>query len=240
MIKLQFSADDLADLKDAREVPAYGIPLAAHYLSLPVATLRSWTVGRYYETEAGRKRFHPLLQLPNRKIPLLSFFNLTEAHVLSALRRQHKISLDRIRVALKYVSKEFGIRRPLIDASFETDGVDLFVRKLGRLIDASEHGQLMLKNVMEAYLRRIERENNVVVRLYPFTRLDQLDEPKSVLIDPRVAFGRPVLAGCRIPTGIIAERYKAGDSIEHLARDYDCSPLDIQEALRCELRLEAA
>ncbi len=51
--------------------------------------------------------------------------------------------------------------------------------------------------------------------------------------------GRPVLVGTGIPTAILAERYKAGESIDELALDYGCDRLQIEEAIRCELRLVA-
>ena len=38
-----------------------------------------------------------------------------------------------------------------------------------------------------------------------------------------------------IPTAVIANRYKAGESIEDLAGDYDSPHLEIEEAIRCEL-----
>ena len=39
---------------------------------------------------------------------------------------------------------------------------------------------------------------------------------------------------------MIAERYKAGESIEELAYDYDRVPRDIQEAIPCDLDDKAA
>ncbi len=60
------------------------------------------------------------------------------------------------------------------------------------------------------------------------------------MIDPRVQYGRPVLAGSGIPTAVIAERYKAGESIDALAADYGRDTGDIEEAIRCELRLAEA
>jgi uncharacterized protein (DUF433 family) len=60
------------------------------------------------------------------------------------------------------------------------------------------------------------------------------------VIDPRISFGRPVLAGTGIPTAVIAERYKAGESMDDLADDYGCQRFEIEEAVRCELALEAA
>ena len=56
------------------------------------------------------------------------------------------------------------------------------------------------------------------------------------MIDPRVQFGRPCLRGTGIPTSVIAERYKAGDAISALAKDYDRTPEEIEDALRYEHR----
>jgi uncharacterized protein (DUF433 family) len=79
-----------------------------------------------------------------------------------------------------------------------------------------------------------------VARLYPFTRKRTPDEPKAIVIDPRISFGRPVLAGSGIPTAVIAERYKAGESVDELADDYGRKRLEIEEAIRCELDERAA
>lgn len=75
---------------------------------------------------------------------------------------------------------------------------------------------------------------------YPFTGKRSPDEPKAVVIDPRISFGRPILAGSGIPTAIVAERYKAGESIDQLAENDAHKRLDIEEAVRCEIHVEAA
>ena len=104
----------------------------------------------------------------------------------------------------------------------------------------SAGGQTAMREVMEHFLERIEYdEAGLAARIYLFTRKGDPDEPRVVLIDPRIAFGRPVLSGTNIPTATIAERYKAGDSIGELAGDYGRPELEIQEAIRCELRLAA-
>jgi len=76
--------------------------------------------------------------------------------------------------------------------------------------------------------------------LYPFTRKRDANEPRVIVIDPRRSFGRPVLVGTGIPTAIVAERYKAGETVDQLADDYGRARLEIEEAIRCELFLEAA
>ena len=60
------------------------------------------------------------------------------------------------------------------------------------------------------------------------------------MINPLVAFGRPVVSGTGIPTAIIAERWKAGESFNDLAKDYGLEREKIEEAIRCEFEMKAA
>lgn len=226
---------------DPRELPGYGVPEAAHYLQIPASTVRSWVVGRPYLTQGGRRFFKPLIYLPQKDLPVLSFFNLVEVHVLDAIRRKHGVRLTKVRRALDYLSSKFPSKHPLADHWFETDGLDLLVEKYGQLINISREGQLEVRDLIHAHLQRIERDpSGVPIRLYPFTRKREPNEPKAVVIDPRVSFGRPVLAGTGIATAVVAERFKAGEPIDKLAEDYARSPSEIEEAIRCELQLEAA
>ena len=164
-----------------------------------------------------------------------------EAHILDALRREHEVPLQKVRKAITYLSQRLDSRHPLVEQRFETDGVDLFVRHYGQLVNISQSGQLAMRQILEAYLRRVEwDEVGVVARLYPFTRKRSIDESRAVVIDPRISFGRPVLAGSGIPTAVIAERYKAGESVDELADDYGRKRLEIEEAIRCELDERAA
>jgi uncharacterized protein (DUF433 family) len=230
--------------QDPREMPAYSIPEAAHYLQMPPSTLRWWVKGWTYRTEAGERFSSPLIVLPTlpEKGPLLlSFVNIVEAHVLDAFRRGHRIAMYKVREALSYLEAHFPSPHPLANQKFETDGIDLFLDKYGQLINISQDGQLAMRDVLRVYLTRIERDAaGAPVKLYLFTRARQADEPKVVVIDPYVSFGRPVLVGTGIPTAVIADRYKAGDSIQTLAEDYERPPCDIEEAIRCELNRQAA
>lgn len=221
--------------EDPRDLPAYGVAEAAHYLQIPETTLRSWVLGRHYRTEEGEQFFKPLIDLADREQHVLSFFNLVEAHVLNALRRKHKISPAKVRLALDYLQEHFPSQHPLADREFETDGSNLFLQRYGALINLSESGQLAMRNLLKEHLRRIGRDAaGRAAKLYLFTA-----RPKAVVVDPRISFGRPVIAGTGIPTRVVAQRFKGGDSIELLAKDYGRTPEEIQEAIRCEQR-EAA
>jgi len=226
---------------ELRDIPAYGLSEASHYLGIPKATLRSWVLGRHYPIETGKQFFRPIIELPDKEKPLLSFVNLVESHVLEAIRQRHGIKFWRVRGAVEYIERHLDSRHPLVEQRFVTDGADLFVEQFGRLVNISREGQLAIKELIQTYLRRIERDSaGFPIRLYPFTRERKPDEPKTIVIDPYISFGRPVLAGTGIATTIIAQRYKAGESIEELVEDYGRPTSDIQEAIRCELWLNAA
>ena len=228
---------------DIRAMPCYSFPEAAHYLRIPVTTLRSWVRGRKYPTSEGDQFFQPVIELPDDSQNLLSFINLVEIHVLDAIRRDHRISLHKVRIAIDFIKEELTSDHPLAYHKLETDGLDLFVEEYGQLINVSQAGQLVLRKLLQAHLQRIDRDSaGYALRLYPFTRkrLQLIEEPKAIVIDPRISFGRPVLAGTGIPTAIIAERYKAGEAIGALADDYGRPTLEIEEAIRCELYTRAA
>ena len=227
--------------QDVRELPAYGVAEAAHYLLVPRATLRSWVVGMSYGSDPNRKFFKPLIEPAATSPVALSFINLIEAHVLAAIRRRHRINMPAVRRTIVFLKKEFGSPHPLADYKFETNGVDLFVEHLGDLISVSQGGQLAIRQLLEAHLRRIDRDDKgFPLRLYPFTRVDETEQPKNIVIDPFISFGKAVITGTGVSTDIVAERFKAGESADELANDYGCAREKIEEAIRCELSLAEA
>lgn len=221
---------------DPREAPAYTLAEAAYYLAIPVATLRSWFLGRHYPVAAGKKFFAPIIEIADKKKQRLSFINLVEAHILNAIRREHEIQLPKVRKAVTYLRNKLQSRHPLADQQFETDGLDLFVQKYGELINITRDGQLAMRNVLQSFLKRVKRDaQGSPVKLYLFVH-GAMDEPFAVVVDPAVSFGRPVLEGTGIPTSVLAERFKAGDSPEELAEDYGRPRKEIEEAIRYEFK----
>ena len=224
---------------DLRELPSYTVSEVAHYLTVPPSTIRFWSV--------GRGPYEPLIELPDcspNNPTLLSFLNLVELHVLAAVRRKHVVAMPKVRKAIKYLMETAPSvtdqRHPLISYEMEADGLDLFIERYGRLINISQSGQLAMRELIQTALHRIVRDSRKVpIRLYPFTRTEMRDAPEMVVIDPRLSAGRPVIAGTGLTTKIIAERYKAGESVTQLARDYGREESEIEEALRCEIKLAA-
>lgn len=201
--------------------PAYGLPEAAQYLRLNYATLRNWT------SDGG------IVHSPSHGY--VSFNNLLELHVLKAMRRTHDLSLQNIRKALKEVSNHIRSDRPLLDAKFATDGIDIFLDADQNPVNLSKKGQLAIKEVISLYLRRIERgSDGLPTRLFPFIVTDRDDEPKTISISPAVSFGKSVLTGTGVSTALIAGRFASRDSILDLASEYGVNSSSIEDAIRWE------
>ena len=219
-----------------RELPAYSVAEVAHYLNLPRSTVRYWAT--------GKDLFPALINVAGTDPVALSFFNLVELHVLAAIRRRHAVPMRKIRSAIDYLREntqdESDKLPPLLSRRLQTNGLDLFIEQYGRLVNISRAGQLAIRSVIEAALRRIERDpRGVPIKLYPFTRNNTDDAPAMVVMDPALSAGRPIIAGTGLATEVIAERYKAGETVAELARDYERIKAEIEEAIRCELRAAA-
>lgn len=225
-----------------KEIGAYTPTEAAHYLRVPLSTLRSWVFGQPYKSPKGpSKFFQPVVEIADPSDRLLSFNNLVEINVLAGIRKVHEIPLPKIRKGLRFVQEKLGTSRPLLTQEFLTTGLDLFVERSDLLLNVTQEGQLTFRDTIERFLQRIERDPaGVPIRLYPFSRHAGHDDERKIVIDPSVAFGRPVLVGTAVPTSNIFERFLAGEPIGELAQDFSVDESLIEEAIRCEQVREAA
>jgi uncharacterized protein (DUF433 family) len=228
--------------EDIYNTPAYPVTDAARYLRIPLVTLHTWLKGRSYLTKNGQQAFDPLIQRPDQDLPQLSFTNLVEAHVLRIIREIHGVKLDKVRKALDYMSQQLDTTHPLVMKRFQTDGVDLFVDEMDRLINVARCGQLAMRDTLKDLLTRVEWDvNGLATRFFPITEL--VPNPvsdKIIFLDPSIRFGKPVIAGKGVPTDIIAELYNSGDSIDDIADEYDYTPHQVKTAIHFEFQNRAA
>lgn len=218
--------------KDLRDQPAYGMAEAARYLKLPAATLHSWVAGRSYPTGEGRGSFAPLIHPPVRRPPALTFWNLIEAHVLRSLRLGHSVSIKDVRTALDYAQRKLKIQRLLLRRDLQTGAGMLFLERYGELVNLSRSGQLVIRQALERHLKRVEWDEwQFPVRLYPFLPDEEHSDRKPIAIDPKIAFGRPVVVRAGVSTAAIADRLDAAESAEEIAEDYDLTVEEVEQAV---------
>jgi uncharacterized protein (DUF433 family) len=224
------------------EIPRYSIPEAAGYLHMSRGTLASWVAGRPYKVKAGEKWWYGLIKRPEGS-PALSFHNLVEAYTLHALRVQYGVKMDQVRAALAFAQKKYGIERFLRSKYLRAIEGNIFLQRMEELVNVGRGGQTAMPEVLGAYLKRIEFDaSGLASKLSPVTRAvrDPDESPRVVLIDPRLALGRPVVRSKSIRTATIGERFDVGESVADIAADYGLPVLEVEEAIRYQRLAEAA
>jgi len=219
------------DRFDPLEVPNYTLAEAVRYFHVPFSTVEYWTAEP-----------RPLVKLPSAR--MLSFKNLVEFYVLEGLRHIHNLKTRAIRSAVEDLLEHEDSHHPLADFDLRTkDDRYLIFVKNGAVLNSSLRGQYEIPEWTTAYLRRVDRDpSGLAQKIYPFTKKEQLSQsaapPQTILIDPNVCFGLPVLTGSRIKTGFLASRYRGGDSLSSIAKSYDRPVGQIKEAIEWELGKE--
>lgn len=215
--------------QDLRYQPLYTPGEVSRYTRVKPATLRTWT----HNGDAS-----VIIPAVASGVAPLSFINLIELYVLEGLRHTHRLPMQRIRKGEEWLRRNYSVSHPLAELNLETDGYDLFIREMDIPINASRKGQGGFPEVLARYLQRIERDaGKIPTRFYPYT-YDRA--PKVVVMDPTVAYGRPVVAGTRVTSQMIFDRYSGGESLNDIAADYDLDISRVEEALRCEIERIAA
>jgi uncharacterized protein (DUF433 family) len=119
----------------------------------------------------------------------------------------------------------------LLSPELRAEAGRIFLDRYGELINLSASGQLAMRQVLNAHLKRVTWEDQFPARLHPFVMAEALDAAMPIAIDPRIAFGRPIVASRSVSTEAIVGRIDAGESVADVAGDYDLSPAEVEQAV---------
>jgi uncharacterized protein (DUF433 family) len=169
----------------------------------------------------------------------LSFLDLMEVRFIEHFR-QIRISLQSLRVASAAARKELGVSHPFATSSvkFQTDRKQIFLET------ARETGDRQLLNLMTKQIAIYEVIESSFARDLEFD-VDGLARQwrpapaaaPNVIVSPVFAFGRPVIAGRRVPTKTIFDSWKANGNDASIVGDwFDIAAGEVDEAVRFELR----
>lgn len=232
------AAIDLYGGHDPRELPAYTFHELALSLRMPESTLRAWTV--------GQSGFEKLLSIPRdaRGVYELSFYNLIEIYVLAQLRKTHRMTMPQVRRCIEVLSDDLQTEHPIIDAEFVMLGSRLYAEHGSRVVNLTRpEGQYLFADAVRDLLTRVDKGPMGYERFYPKmpNRNGVISNRyKPIVVDPEVTFGRPRLAGTGIPTEVIADRRRGGDSMAFIAEDMYITVNKVRQALAFEKALPKA
>lgn len=207
----------------------------AAYLDIPKSNVQRWA------RPSDQK--HPLLTCfpPHGREASVPFIGFAEAFVLSSFRRAG-VPLQRIRPAVEVLAKEIGVDHALASERLYTDGAEVLFdyaskndeREVKDLVVVRTK-QRQFSEVVEGYLKRIHYGGDGwadSVRLPAYGAAE-------VIVNPRVAFGLPLLVNGGARVEDVVDRFQAGDSVADISADFDVPPDEVEDVVRLATRASA-
>ena len=211
-------------------VGRYTVPAAARLIAAHQNKVRSWVNG-YPESDA-----EPIIQ---RDLPdangraLLSFLDLVETAFVRHFR-MIGYTPQTIRKVANKLRQRYEVQHPFaMDTRFRADGKQIFEETV------SEDGERKLLNLMNdnfemrpvvegSLFRRIFYVDDVARRWTPVAEI------RTVVVDPTIAFGKPVVLPFGIPTATLARDVEIFGSVNEVSEEYDVPTSSVQQALKFE------
>jgi uncharacterized protein (DUF433 family) len=226
-------------------VGIYTIPEASRLVRIDQQTVRRWVKGYSYKSSQGKKI--TVDSFINSSIPdidnkfTISFLELMELCVVKMFLKEG-VSLRIIRKAAKEASELFHVNNPFAYKIFTTDGIAIFWDDKTQINDKEllELGtrKFAFRKILGMYTHEIEFDDitipNKAIRWFP------MGKEHSIVIDPAISFGEPVIESTRILAESIYNDYLAEQSVATVAYLYDLNNNNVEDAITFMKGLSAA
>jgi uncharacterized protein (DUF433 family) len=219
----------------------YTVPEASRLTRVASPRIRRWLKG-YKFFSGDREHVSPPVwrgQLqPVDGALALGFLDLMEIRVVDAFLRAG-VSWKTLREAERRGSERFRSTHPFCTQRFETDGRSIFV-DIGA--DSDEpilleiiNDQAVFDAITSPFFKDLEfSQDRVLERWWP------LGDHRAVVVDPRRAFGKPIVVDRGVPTAILFGAVKASRSIDEVVFWYDVTKSSVVDAIEFEDSLSHA
>ena len=204
--------------------------------------LRRWLNGYSHKVAVTGARVNsaPLwkTELAEAEVEGISFHDLLEVRFVQAFRK-YGVSLQTIRVASSHAREMFNHPYPFTCKRFQTDGRTIFASAMEetgdeQLLDLVKKQFAFTKIIEPSLYRGIEFGNDdLASHWYPLPR------SKAVVLDPTIAFGKPIVTNGSIRTSILYDAFKAEENKQYVAKLYEVPVSAVEAAIRFEERLAA-
>ena len=204
----------------------YLIPDAVRILRIPAGSLRSWVNGHNYK-ESSRFPAGEMESVGTGRDRHFGFLTLVELYLVAQLRRRG-VSMSTIRSARDELATRLETTYPFASGGLLCSGKKL-LHELGDgvLLELGTTGQTAFEKIVQPFCDRLDFDaaTSLARRFYP------LGKEQPIVVDPRHAFGRPVVEGTNVTTETILALLKGGESIEDIADSFHI-PEDAVRAAR--------
>jgi len=220
----------------------YSFAEAAKLTGIESGRLRRWLRGYTYHPKGveAKQISAPLWSSPllGDELDALSFSDLLEVRFVDAFRR-YGVSLHTIRVAALHARELFHTNYPFTNRRFQTDGRAVFAEAIhetgeSEMIDLAKKQYVFDKVVRPSLYQGIEfGADELAKRWFP------VSNSKAVVLDPQIAFGKPIVTDVGVRTDILYEAFQVEQDKQTVARLYEVPVGAVEHAIRFEQRQAA-
>jgi DNA-binding transcriptional MerR regulator/uncharacterized protein (DUF433 family) len=223
------------------DIGLYTFHEAALLTKIPVRDLRRWLDGYSYpDKKHASVSVAPLweTELADDSLDGIGFHDLLEVRFVHAFRK-HGVSLQAIRLASKRARELFKTDYPFTSHQFRTDGRTIFasaIEETGEteLLDLVRQQYAFRKVIEPSLYAGIEfNQEQVATRWYPAPR------SKAVVLDPTVAFGKPIVTHGSVRTSILYDAFITEGNKNLVAKLYEVPVAAVNAAIAFEESLAA-
>lgn len=216
----------------------YSVNDVSVLLGIPTTTVHRWIEGYSFPLSRWSKSHKPpvfIASLPRSDGKIgLTFLDLVQLRVVQGFRKAG-VPLQRIRAAAVTAADVFGTSHPFAFERFRTDGRDVFAKVV---VDAAEVGLLNLSSsgqrAFPEWVEQSLRELSFATETRLAERWYIAGPGGGIVVDPRIAFGRPVVENAGVPTRVIWEQAQSDGEPRSLAEWFRLEVRQVQDALRFE------
>ncbi len=224
-------------------LPAYQVSEAARYVGVHPNTISAWH-HRGNPVLPGRTKGSPLSYLELIEVAFVAFFRRLNIDIdMVRKARDYRISAERDEwydVESSPDEHDYSVRRiekeyPFASLRFKTERLhilmeyrkfDSWAKKWTHLTGGDARRTSDWIDTNKNQFAEFDYAHQIVIRWHLAGRDSQ------VMIDPRIAFGAPMVSG--LPIWVIRGRYSAGETIPEIADDFEICESAILDALAFE------
>jgi len=190
-----------------------------------------WLFGHTFKGGVGAPLWTP--QLAGLDTKVVGFRDLMELRIVQAFR-DHNVPVRVIRAAIDGAKAMFGTEYPFTAHRFLIDGKSIFSKALqehggAEMLDLAKRNWVFKRIVRPALYAGIEfADNGQATRWFPLKR------SKAIVLDPEIAFGKPVLTDYGVRTEIVAEAFKVEKNKRTVASLFDIPVAAVDASIRYE------
>lgn len=220
------TADLLTSENGLRTQPMYTFGEVARMSGVSASTVRNWIRG-YSNRDI---QVQPLFD-SGREEPMVSFLQLVEILVAGRFRKLHRVKFSVVKRAYENARSFYNVEYPFANLRLQAIGghiIQVLSHDVSELsfqaIDMPE--QWTIPGLVSEVIDQLEYEHDLAARWYP------VGKSVPIVVDPRISSGVPTFKGRGVTIKTIRNRWKSGQNIDFIAKDFEIDPSLIETTLR--------